>query len=434
MSRRRRSSKSSSSGSHGYPRPLLGRANWTSLNGKWDFAIDAEAAWASPDEVRWDRKIEVPFAPETELSGVGETGFFKAVWYRRAIERPRIDKDQRAILHFGAVDYNATVWVNGQMVATHEGGYTTFCADITEQLTEAGKQTIIVRAQDDPHDLEKPRGKQDWRLEPHSIWYPRTTGIWQTVWMEVVPQTRIEKLKWTADMAGWGLGLEIRIVGPAQEGLRLRVRLHSKGETIVEDIYSLSGKEVSRKIVLPDPGIDDLRNELLWSPRSPNLIDAEIELLEPGSAGASPSRSGKVLDSVTSYTAMRQVTIDGDRFVLNGRPMMLRFLLDQGYWPESGLTAPNNEAFVRDIEDGGDRARCEPSVHRGVGAVQRVVGRAGADAGPGAAGFCHGDLSLDESAGPNPAGDRERRLGDAEDRHRGDSRLRAHAGEIRDAL
>src|SRR5206468_7942542 len=122
--------------------------------------------------------INVPFSPETALSGVENTGFFKAVWYRRTFEAPELGNSARLILHFGAVDYCAKVWVNGQLAGEHEGGYTPFWADITDLLEDGAEQTIVVCALDDPQDLSKPRGKQDWKLEPHSIWYPRTTGIW----------------------------------------------------------------------------------------------------------------------------------------------------------------------------------------------------------------------------------------------------------------
>src|ERR1041385_7764856 len=177
----------------GYPRPMLRRKGWRCLNGWWDFAIDAGCRWSKPEQVQWDKRILVPFSPETPASGVGDTSFYRSVWYRRTIQRPILENGQRFILHFGAVDWQATVWVNGQAAVEHSGGYAPFQADITDLLVE-GEQTIVVRAEDDPQDLAKPRGKQDWQLEPHSIWYYRTTGIWQPVWLEVVPATRVESL------------------------------------------------------------------------------------------------------------------------------------------------------------------------------------------------------------------------------------------------
>src|SRR5262249_39043180 len=152
-------------------------------------------------------KIVVPFSPETPASGIGNTGFYRAVWYRRRFDQPQLKPGERVILHFGAVDYHAKVWVNGILAATHEGGYTPFRADITESLVQ-GPQEIVVCAEDDPSDLSKPRGKQDWLLDSHSIWYPRTTGIWQSVWIERVPRSYIASVRWTPNIERWEVGFE----------------------------------------------------------------------------------------------------------------------------------------------------------------------------------------------------------------------------------
>ena len=328
-----------------YPRPLLRRAEWWSLDGPWDFALDAEAVWTHPDQVGWDRRITVPFAPETPASGVGETGFFCACWYRRAFDAPALAAGERLVLHFGAVDDAATVWVGGRFAGGHEGGYTPFALDVTDHFAGPGPHEIVVRAFDDPADLTKPRGKQDWQLRPHSIWYPRTTGIWQTVWLERVPPTRIEALSWGSSLESWEIGLEVLVAGARRDDLRLTVRLSvGEGEAaqlLADDSYAIVAGEVHRRIALSDPGIDDFRNELLWSPGSPTLIRASLRLEGPG---------GKIVDEVESYTALRSAGIQGDRFVLNGQPYRLRMVLDQGYWPESGLTAPTPDALRRDVE------------------------------------------------------------------------------------
>jgi len=338
---RRKKISAESGETRGYPRPQLERAEWINLNGEWDFAIDADARMHSPDEVKFGATIRVPFAPETTASGVHNTGFYHSVWYRRQIDAPRLRKNERLILHFGAVDWSAEVWVNGFRVASHEGGYTPFEADITSALRPHGSQTIVVRACDDPHDLAKPRGKQDWVLQPHSIWYDRTTGIWQTVWMEVVPETRIASLQWTPDIETWSIDLEAEFTGPLPSGAKLAVTLRHKGRTIVDDIYAITDRPVRRRLGLRDPGIGDFRDDLYWKPWSPNLIAAEVRLLDAG---------GAELDVVKSYTALRAVRIQGDRFVLNEMPLDLKLVLDQGYWPDTGLTAPDDEALRRDVE------------------------------------------------------------------------------------
>ena len=327
-------------GSRGYPRPLLVRENWMSLNGPWEFAIDLEGEIDDPRDVVWTTRIVVPFAAETRASGVEDTRLFRACWYRRSVELPQRGSE-RLLLHFGAVDHRATVWVNGCVAAVHEGGYTPFSCDITRIVGDAARCQVVVRAEDDPLDLEKPRGKQDWQPQPHSIWYTRSTGIWQTVWLERVPATRIDRLRWTPNLDRWEIACSVWCAGLRRDDLKLHVRLSAGAAVIADDVYSISGHETHRRIALSDPGIDDSRNELLWNPARPQLMDAELTLR----AG-----DGTVLDHVRSYTALRSVAVDGNRFILNGRPCPLRLVLDQGYWPESGITAPDDAALRRDVE------------------------------------------------------------------------------------
>jgi beta-galactosidase/beta-glucuronidase len=327
-----------------YPRPQLRRGGATSLDGAWDFALDPAARLQSPAEVTWDRQIEVPFAPETPRSGIGETGFLRACWYRRVVDPPALADGERLLLRFGAVDELATVWVNGELAGTHAGGYTPFAIDISRAARSSEPVAIVVRAEDDPHDLAKPRGKQDWQREPHSIWYPRTTGIWQTVWLERLPAVAIDELVWTPSVERWQIGLEARLSEPAPDlvlDVELSVNTSEAPRVLARDSYAVLNGEVRRAIQLPDPGIDDARNELLWSPDSPILIQAQLRLRDA---------AGAVIDDVESYVGLRSVGIDGDRFTLNGRPLTLRLVLDQGYWPESGLTAPEPAAFRRDVE------------------------------------------------------------------------------------
>ncbi len=333
-----------------HPEPLLERAQWRSLDGQWNFAFDDEGVWQHPDDVQFDRVIQVPYAPESVRSGLHDTGFHPVVWYGLDLHVQADEHvtpygaDGRLIVHFGAVDWRSSVWADGALVATHEGGHTPFTADITRQaaraLAEQRPVRLVVRAEDDPQDLSKPRGKQDWQREPHSIWYPRTTGIWQTVWLEHVPVSYLRRLKLAGDMEGWKVALEADVAGRWQEGMELRVVLTKGEQVLARDRYELQRSDIARVVPLPDPGIDDFRNDLLWSPNHPVLISATVQLL---------SASGAVIDEVRSYTALRSVGVRGGRFMLNGRPWYLKMVLDQGYWPDSLMTATDEE-LRRDVE------------------------------------------------------------------------------------
>jgi beta-galactosidase/beta-glucuronidase len=323
---------------HEYPRPQLRRDGWINLNGPWRFRFDDEGIIAHPSDIdHWPLQITVPYPPESEASGIGDRGFHKVCWYEREVML--MPGDDRVILRFGAVDYAASVWVNGHEAVAHEGGHTPFCADITALLRPDGRQTVTVRAEDDPHDLAKPRGKQDWQREPHSIWYPRTSGIWQTVWIERVGRTYIDKLRWTPRLEGFQIGLEVLIHDARADDLSLELELRCGDRLLARDRYRVVDGEVDRSIVLSDPGIDDYRNELLWSPERPTLLDARLQLWH----------GGRVIDEVHSYTALRSAHVLRDRFMLNGRPYVLRMVLDQGYWPHTLLAPPDDEALRHDV-------------------------------------------------------------------------------------
>ncbi|MBD1927686.1 glycoside hydrolase family 2 [Trichocoleus sp. FACHB-90] len=322
-----------------YPRPQLERSHWVCLNGSWKFTFDDDGKKIRPSDIsEWTHTIQVPFAPESAQSGIGDTGFHPNCWYEREFDVP--EGEGRVLLHFGAVDYCAKVWVNGQFMTEHEGGHTPFTIDITSVLNKDEPQRVTLWAQDDPQDLAKPRGKQDWQLEPHSIWYPRTSGIWQTVWVERVPSTYIQRIRWTPHFERWEIGFEAFVGGELRDGIQIKVKLTVGCHLLVNDTYEVINGEIHRRIALSDPGIDDYRNELLWSPEKPTLIDASVQLWS----------DDKLLDDVRSYTAMRTVSTQRDRFMLNGRPYYLRLVLDQGYWPDTLMTPPSDEALRRDVE------------------------------------------------------------------------------------
>ena len=348
-----------------HPRPQLVRARWTELDGPWGFAYDDDdaglrAGWHH-DAAPFTRQIIVPFPPESAASGIGDISFHPIVWYRRTfthavagnaarrgrrgIRRPATEPttDERLLLHFGAVDYRAQVWVNGQLVATHEGGQTPFSADIAGALRADGdEQVIVVRAEDQPEDLTQPRGKQFWEHESRAIWHSRTTGIWQPVWLEPVPLRHITAVRWTPDAARATLGLVVTLDATPRYPLRLRVQLHLDDAPLADDTYTLTEAEFGREIALATAKLYPAAraNRLFWTPENPNLIAATLTLLD----------GETIIDAVGSYAGLRSVGIEQGRFELNGRPYYQRLVLQQGYWPESHLAAPDAAALRREAE------------------------------------------------------------------------------------
>ena len=338
-----------------YPRPQLRRQDWTSLNGEWSFAFDDASeglarGWQSvtPEELRsgtspFDRKITVPFCYQSERSGIGDTTFHDVVWYARTFEYAG---GECLLLHFGAVDYRATVWVNGAQVASHEGGHTPFSADVTHTLA-GGDNVLVVRAEDPSQDVTIPRGKQYWKERSEGIFYTRTTGIWQTVWLEPVNDSRIDTLRLTPDVEAASVEVEVSIVG-IEPGMGLRTTVELDGERVLEDVLSLRSSLLERVLPLlqrgeaPDtPHLADWPGPALWSPEQPNLYDLRLELLD---------RDGEVVDRVDSYFGMRKIEVKDGTVFLNNRPLYQRLVLDQGYFPEGILTAPADEDLRRDIE------------------------------------------------------------------------------------
>ncbi len=325
-----------------HPRPQLTRTRWIDLGGAWGFAYDDERrgldeSWQERAEV-YTRTIQVPFPPESSASGIGDTSLHPIVWYRRTFHLTSLDDGKRLLLHCGAVDYRAHVWVNGHLVATHEGGQTPFSADITMALQPGEDQVLVIRAEDAPLDLTQPRGKQDWQERPHNIWYHRTTGIWQPVWLEPVDPTHITQVRWTPNLESGHLGFTVSLQRQ-NEPLRLRIQLSLRGVTLADDVYVVQGTEVQRQIAFDQAGMMN-RSKLLWSPESPNLIDATLTLLT----------GNEILDEVRSYAGLRSVSVSHGRFLLNGRPYYLRLALEQGYWPESHLASPTPEALRHEVE------------------------------------------------------------------------------------
>ncbi|WP_170296900.1 glycoside hydrolase family 2 protein [Pseudactinotalea terrae] len=322
-----------------HPRPQLRREEWQDLCGTWRFAFDDEDRGA--DE-RWfetgnlDGEIQVPYPPESSLSGVGDTSYHPVAWYAREVSLP--EGEGRVLLHFGAVDYRADVWVNGQHVGGHDGGHTPFSLDVTSAVAkDRVEQTIVVRAEDQPTDQHQPRGKQVTAEGPRGIFYDRTTGIWQPVWLERVAATHVRELRWTTDVDAGLVHLDLTLSRPVTTALTVHARLSLEGVLLTE--HNVRASEHTVRLTI---SLDELRTgqPILWSPETPTLIDAEIVLAAP--AGE--------LDRVQSYLGVRSVGWRDGLFLLNGKPYYLRMVLEQGYWPTSHLAAPGPDALRREVE------------------------------------------------------------------------------------
>ncbi len=319
-----------------YPRPQFVRDRWLNLNGPWQFEIDAGDSGAERGlgARALTGSIVVPFCPESELSGIGHKDYMNTVWYRRVVEIPADWAGADVLLHFGAVDHDATVWVNGVEVARHRGGFTPFTAALRGVAGPGQSATIVVRSRD-PHHIPRARGKQANHYAPAGCHYTRTTGIWQTVWLEPVPTVALRRPRLTPDVANGTIRLEQPLTGNAP-GLHLRATLSDDAGAIVTAEVR-ADLDLAPRLDLPIPA-DRLR---LWAAGDPHLYDIVLELVD----GA-----GTVVDTARTYAGLRSVAIAGKKVLLNGEPVFQRLVLDQGYWPESVMTAPSDAELIADIE------------------------------------------------------------------------------------
>jgi hypothetical protein len=310
-----------------YPRPQMVRKDWQNLNGLWDYAIVSKD---SDRPGQFDGRILVPFAVESALSGVGKAvGPDNKLWYRRTFEIHPNWKNKTILLHFGAVDWNCDVWVNGKHSGSHKGGYDPFSFDITSALKPAGPQEIIVSVWDPVDTGKQPRGKQV--LRPEGIMYTSVTGIWQTVWLEPTPATRIGNIKITPDVDNQKLTVVVDVQGETA-GLSYGADAKASG-------FSASASSTENTLTL------DIKNPKLWSPDSPFLYDLKVQI----------KKDGKVIDQIDSYFGMRKISIGKDdkgivRIMLNNQFLFEYGPLDQGWWPDGLYTAPTDEALKSDVQ------------------------------------------------------------------------------------
>jgi beta-galactosidase/beta-glucuronidase len=317
-----------------YPEPQFERPQWMTLNGLWAFAFDDRdqglaSNWYAQG-LPSPRQVTVPYCFESKLSGIGDTSFHPVVWYQRSIRIPAAWNAQHVLLHFGAVYYQASVWLNGQFLGSHEGGNVPFSFDTTGAL-KSGNNTLIVRSFNPPTDRSIARGKQYWKPKSAEIFYTRTSGIWQPVWLEATGENHLKYVHVTAGQNGRATFEGFLSHHPAQP-LSFEITILDNSTSVATTTVQSEEDRVSAFLQVSNPK--------LWSPDSPNLYQVRYRLLS----------GGQPIDTVNSYFGFRTIAVANDRVTINGRPVYLKFLLDQGYWPESVLTPPSDAAIQRDID------------------------------------------------------------------------------------
>ncbi|MDL2300855.1 glycoside hydrolase family 2 [Lachnospiraceae bacterium OttesenSCG-928-D06] len=328
-----------------YPRPQLVRKDWQNLNGEWKFAFDdqdigVKEMWFKKEE-KYDLNIMVPFVYQCELSGISNRDHHDIVWYYREFTVEGFD-GKSVILHFGAVDYEADVYINGQHVCHHIGGHTSFEVDICNFLIEGLNQTISLRVFDPHKDESIPRGKQFWEDQSRAIWYTNSTGIWQSVWLETVEKQHIESIRYTPIFDEGKIEIEVAL-SQWKEDVGLSYEILFKEEKVAKGCLEFINEKLVFTVDLFQEHIfrsNYHNNGWSWTPEQPNLFDVKMVLKD----------KTMDLDTISSYFGMRKVHTENGMVYLNNKPYYQKLVLDQGYWPKGLLTAPTDEDFVKDIQ------------------------------------------------------------------------------------
>lgn len=317
-----------------YPRPQFVREDWVNLNGTWSYEFDFSRSGMDRrlfESEGFEGSITVPFAPQSELSGVGFKDFIPEMWYHRTLSVPDGWAGKRIILHFAAVDYIASIYIDGKIAGRHWGGSSSFDVDITRLVNPGQEHDLVVRVEDDERSGQYAKGKQCGRYDTFGCEYTRTTGIWQTVWMEPVPMTGLKDAYIVPDLDQSRFMVEPSYYG-LEAGQQLRVKILDGDKVVSQKTVPASSQS---SVDLP------VKKVKTWSPESPFLYNVELEVL---------SADGTVTDKVLSYAGMRKVHIEGNRIFLNNEPVYLRLVLDQGFYPDGVWTAPSDDALKHDIE------------------------------------------------------------------------------------
>ena len=317
-----------------YPRPQFEREHWQNLNGEWTYELDPVQTGherGMMNSVGFDGRIIVPFAPESELSGVGHKEFIPSIWYQREITVPQAWEGKDILLNFGAVYYVSEIYVDGKFVDRHHGGSDSFTVDITKFVKPGSTHSLVVCASSDLRARMQSAGKQSLRHGPFECMYTRTTGIWQTVWMEAVAPTGIQRVKYVTDIDRNTVSMEFTMRRNATGNVLTVNVLDGKKVVATDTAPVASGSIVS----LP------IKKAKLWSPENPFLYDVQFILKDA---------AGNVIDEVSSYFGMRKIHTEGNKIYLNNKPYYQRLVLDQGFYPDGIWTAPSDEALKRDIE------------------------------------------------------------------------------------